>query len=55
MDLLKIVETEVTISQFTELKQAGMEIENGPRSSHQVPRAAPSPALPPIIGSRRFL
>ena len=31
VDVLKIVETEVRISQFTELKQAGMEIESGPR------------------------
>ena len=30
MDMLKIVETEVKITQFTWLKQAGREIENGP-------------------------
>ena len=30
MDLFKIAETKVKISQFTWLKQAGMEIENRP-------------------------
>ena len=36
MDLLQIVETEVRISQFTWLKQAGMGIENGPRCRRAV-------------------
>ena len=36
MDLLEIVETEVRISQFTQLKLAEREIENGPWRKHLI-------------------